>query len=191
MFLLCFSVRNLNTICFHREALAAQRAKEDYMRRHLAGETEQARKDLERLAIVRQRREEAAKKREAEGRPPGWTSTGVESGESSDDDDESDEEEGGAVKPASKPAATTATTTTATTTKESSATAKKKAAAAAVVEETVEVAADGGPPKLKAMDIKQMNGDALKDALKARNLSTQGQKKDLIKRLVDYEAARP
>jgi hypothetical protein len=37
------------------------------MRRHLAGETEEARRDLERLAIVRKRREEAAKKREATG----------------------------------------------------------------------------------------------------------------------------
>ncbi len=35
-----------------------------------------------------------------------------------------------------------------------------------------------------------MNGDALKDALKVRKLDVQGQKKDLIKRLSDYEAAR-
>jgi hypothetical protein len=40
------------------------------------------------------------------------------------------------------------------------------------------------------MDIKKMNGDALKDALKVRKLDVQGQKKDLIKRLCDYEAAR-
>lgn len=37
----------------HREALAAAKAKEDYMKRHMAGETEQARADLARLAIVR------------------------------------------------------------------------------------------------------------------------------------------
>lgn len=36
----------------HREALAAIKAKEDYQRRHMAGETEQARADLARLAIV-------------------------------------------------------------------------------------------------------------------------------------------
>lgn len=37
----------------HREALAAAKAKEDYLKRHMAGETEQARIDLARLAIVR------------------------------------------------------------------------------------------------------------------------------------------
>ena len=40
------------------------------------------------------------------------------------------------------------------------------------------------------MDIKKLNGDALKDALRARGLDVQGQKKDLIKRLSDFEAAR-
>jgi hypothetical protein len=43
---------------------------------------------------------------------------------------------------------------------------------------------------LKAMDIKKMNGDALKDALKERGLDIQGAKKDLTKRLLDHEAAR-
>ena len=52
------------------------------MKRHMAGETEQARKDLERLAMVRKRREEAAKKREAEGRKPGMSANGIESGDS-------------------------------------------------------------------------------------------------------------
>jgi hypothetical protein len=52
------------------------------MRRHLAGETEQAKKDLERLAQVRARREAAAKMREAEGRAAGWTAEGVESSDS-------------------------------------------------------------------------------------------------------------
>lgn len=45
-------------------------------------------------------------------------------------------------------------------------------------------------PKLKNIDIKKMSGDQLKEHLKDRSLSTQGQKKDLIKRLVDFEAAR-
>jgi hypothetical protein len=40
------------------------------------------------------------------------------------------------------------------------------------------------------MDIKQMNGDTLKEHLKARGLPTQGQNKDLMKRLSDYEAGR-
>ena len=45
-------------------------------------------------------------------------------------------------------------------------------------------------PKISNMEIKKMNGDALKDALKLRNLDVQGQKKDLMKRLQDYETAR-
>ena len=66
--------------------------------------------------------------------------------------------------------------------------AKKKAAAAEPV--AAAVAGDGGPPKLKTIDIKKMNGDALKEHLKERKLDVQGQKKDLIKRLIDYEEAR-
>ena len=46
------------------------------------------------------------------------------------------------------------------------------------------------PEKLKPMDIKKMNGDQLKDSLKERKLEIQGAKKDLIKRLLDFEAAR-
>ena len=74
--------------------------------------------------------------------------------------------------------------------------AAKKRAAAAGDEDKVEVKSSGksdknaGPEKLKAMDIKKMNGDALKDHLKERKLDLQGQKKDLIQRLLDFEAAR-
>lgn len=150
------------------------------MRRHLAGETEQARKDMERLALIRKRREEAAKKREAEGRAPGWSANGIDSDDSGDDSD---------APPRAKVASAVAAPAPAPA-PVSAAAAKKKAAAAAV-DEVSETAADGGPAKLKAMDIKTMNGDALKDHLKARNLPIQGQKKDLIKRLIDYEAARP
>ncbi|GKV29625.1 hypothetical protein SLEP1_g38532 [Rubroshorea leprosula] len=49
-----------------REELEKQRAHERYMRLQEQGKTEQARKDLERLALIRQQREEAAKKREEE-----------------------------------------------------------------------------------------------------------------------------
>ena len=42
-------------------------------------------------------------------------------------------------------------------------------------------------PKLKSIEIKKMNPTALKGALKERNLSIQGQKKDLMQRLIDYE----
>jgi hypothetical protein len=67
--------------------------------------------------------------------------------------------------------------------------AKKKAAAQG--EDKEGKGADGGPAKVSSMEIKKMNGDALKEHLKARGLDVQGQKKDLMKRLLDYEAARP
>lgn len=49
-----------------REELEKQRARENYMRLHAEGKTEQARADLARLALIRREREEAAKKRELE-----------------------------------------------------------------------------------------------------------------------------
>jgi hypothetical protein len=70
-----------------REAVEAQRKHEEYMRRTAAGETEQGRRDLERLAIVKKRREEDRLKREAEGRAPGWTPNGVASSSDDSDDD--------------------------------------------------------------------------------------------------------
>jgi hypothetical protein len=131
------------------------------------------------------------RKREAEGRKAGWTKDGVEEesgGDSSDDD--SDEEDDNKKKPAAVAAPAPI----------SAIAAKKKAAAAAPVEEPIaEAGKEGdayasasgsGPAKLKAMDIKKMNGDVLKEHLKARNLDIQGQKKDLMKRLLDFEEAR-
>ena len=50
----------------YREEVEKQRAAESYRRLHEAGKTEEAMRDLARLAIIRQQREEAAKKREAE-----------------------------------------------------------------------------------------------------------------------------
>jgi len=181
----------------------------------MIGETEQARKDLERLAIVRKRREEAAQKRAAEGRPAGWTPTGIQSSDSdSDSDDDSDDDAAvnqkgppkskGPVKgPAPSSSTATSSSSSAPVNKQALAiqaeekalaiavAAKKKAAALGEGESNAEVASDGGPAKLKSMDIKKMNGDQLKDHLKARKLDVQGQKKDLMKRLIDYEAARP
>ncbi len=49
-----------------REQLEAQRAKERYFKLQKEGKTEQARKDLERLSLIRKQREEAAKKRQEE-----------------------------------------------------------------------------------------------------------------------------
>ncbi|XP_075686091.1 28 kDa heat- and acid-stable phosphoprotein isoform X1 [Rhinoderma darwinii] len=49
-----------------KEEIEKQKAKERYMKMHLAGKTDQAKADLARLAIVRKQREEAAKKKEEE-----------------------------------------------------------------------------------------------------------------------------
>ncbi|XP_031132221.1 28 kDa heat- and acid-stable phosphoprotein-like [Ipomoea triloba] len=49
-----------------REEIEKQQAHERYMKLQEQGKTEQARKDLERLAMIRQQRAEAAKKREEE-----------------------------------------------------------------------------------------------------------------------------
>ena len=160
-----------------REALEAQRKHEEYMRRTAAGETEQGRKDLERLAAIRKKREEDRLKREAEGRAPGWTPNGVASSSDSDDSDDSDNDKPKVAKPAPKAAEPV---------KLSDVAAKKKAAAAEVAPES----SNGALPILKSIDIKKLNGDGLKDALKARGLPYDGQKKDLIKRLTDYEASR-
>lgn len=55
----------------NREEIEKQKAKERYMKMHLAGKTDQAKADLARLAIIRKQREEAAKKKEEEkkGKP--------------------------------------------------------------------------------------------------------------------------
>ncbi|XP_051049198.1 28 kDa heat- and acid-stable phosphoprotein-like [Phodopus roborovskii] len=49
-----------------REEIEKQKAKERYMKMHLAGKTEQAKADLAWLAIIRKQREEAARKKEEE-----------------------------------------------------------------------------------------------------------------------------
>ncbi|KAL9257786.1 28 kDa heat- and acid-stable phosphoprotein-like protein [Drosera capensis] len=49
-----------------REELERQKAHERYMKLQEQGKTEQARKDLERLKLIREQRAEAAKKREEE-----------------------------------------------------------------------------------------------------------------------------
>ncbi|CAI7766853.1 unnamed protein product [Closterium sp. NIES-53] len=49
-----------------REEIEKERGKERYMKLQEQGKTEQSKKDLERLALIRQQREEAAKKKEEE-----------------------------------------------------------------------------------------------------------------------------
>ena len=50
----------------NREEIERQKATQAYRRLHEAGKTDEARRDMARLAIIRQQREEAAKQREAE-----------------------------------------------------------------------------------------------------------------------------
>lgn len=49
-----------------REEIEKQKAKERYMKMHLAGKTDQAKADLARLAIIRKQREEASRKKDEE-----------------------------------------------------------------------------------------------------------------------------
>ena len=51
---------------FHREELEKQRSETAYRKKHEAGQTDEARRDLARLALIRQQREEAARKKELE-----------------------------------------------------------------------------------------------------------------------------
>ena len=169
-----------------REALEATRRKAEYDRLHAAGKTDAAKADLRRLAEVRRRREEAEKKCIAEGRKPGWTENGIEdSGGSDGDNDDDDEEENSRIAKPKSTQQTTSSSSSKSTPELTAIEAKKKAAA---LDETVDTS--GEIPKISSIDIKKMNADALKDNLKLRNLPTQGQKKDLMKRLLDYEAAR-
>ena len=50
----------------YREQLEKQKAYANYQKLHAAGKTDEARADLARLAIIKQQREEAAKRREDE-----------------------------------------------------------------------------------------------------------------------------
>mmetsp|Transcript_35135 Transcript_35135/g.65551 ORF Transcript_35135/g.65551 Transcript_35135/m.65551 type:complete len:297 (-) Transcript_35135:124-1014(-) len=149
-----------------REALEAQRRKADYDRRHAAGETEEAKADLARLAEVRKRREEAKLKREKEEARQKLVEAGLPTGS----DDESDSDDEGVAKP--KISAE----------KKASNLAKKKAAASEDTSDDI--------PVLTSIEIKKLKPDMLKEHLKKRGLSLQGQKKELIVRLTEYEAAR-
>jgi hypothetical protein len=178
-----------------REALDAEKKHEEYLKRRMAGETPEARKDLERLKEIRAKREAQKKMREEAGRAPGWKpdsdgSGSEDSGSDSDEDSDSDsDEEANKAAKAKKAAAKKVEkgareqpVSLGAMSKEKAA-EKKKAAAAP--------ADNGGDlPLLKAIDIKKMNPNELKEHLKARNLSIQGAKKDLAKRLQDFDTAR-
>lgn len=122
-----------------RDEAAKEKAREDYLRKYREGETEQARKDLARLAEVRARREEAARKKEEELKL------------------RTEQEE-------------------------------RQRLGAAALEGGGE--GPGGFEKLDPREIKKMNGPKLKECLKERGLSTQGQKKELMDRLVAFAAGK-
>ncbi|EQC38114.1 hypothetical protein SDRG_04544 [Saprolegnia diclina VS20] len=111
-----------------REAIEKEAKAAAYMKRHLAGETAEAKKDLSRLEEVRKRREDAARRKK-------------------------EEEEAEAAK-------------------------QKKASKTSKVDDD---------DVLDARAIKALKPNVLKDKLKERGLSIQGQKNDLIQRLIDYE----
>jgi hypothetical protein len=167
-----------------REAVEAKKKHEEYMRRHLAGETDEAKREIAKLAEVRARREAAAAKRTETGRAPGWVMPDSSDSGSDDSDSDSDsaDEPQSKVGSKQKKVKAGAPKDLGTMTKEVA--EKKRAKAAAPASE------DTASEKLSSMEIKKMNPNALKDALKARNLDIQGQKKDLMKRLADFEAAR-
>ncbi|KAF0698376.1 Aste57867_11002 [Aphanomyces stellatus] len=111
-----------------REALEKEAKAAAYMKKHLAGQTDEAKRDIRRLEEVKKRREDAALRKKQE--------------------------------------------------EEAAAELAKKAA-------KVKVADDD--EVLDARAIKALKPNVLKDYLKDRGLSIQGQKADLIQRLIDYE----
>lgn len=172
-----------------REILEAERKKEEYMRLSLLGLTDQAKQDKARLEMIKKKREADRIKREQEGRKPGMTKNGIEEAEGSDSDSGSDDGvDFNAAVPVSVFKAPGAAAAQPPITESAADIAAKKRANA--LAEVVEVEGGADIPQLSNMEIKKMNGDALKDALRERGLSTQGQKKDLTKRLSDFEAAR-
>ncbi|RHY04159.1 hypothetical protein DYB37_005188 [Aphanomyces astaci] len=112
-----------------REAIEKEAKAANYMKRHLAGQTDEAKRDIRRLEEVKKRREDAALRKKQE-----------------------------------------------------------EEAAAELAKKAAKVSVKGGDDEaLDARAIKALKPNALKDHLKERGLSIQGQKNDLIQRLIDYE----
>jgi len=176
-----------------REAVEEKRKKEEYMRRHLAGETVEAKKEIAMLAEVKARREAAAANRAITGRAAHFeVKDSDEESSGSDSDSDSDSDEDLRAKKANgaksgKKSKEPLRVDLGTMTKEVA--EKKRAKAAAPSAGAGDDDNDVGD-KLSPMEVKKMNPKALKEALKVRGLDIQGQKGDLIKRLAEYEAAR-
>jgi len=143
-----------------REAAEKEAAAAAYRKRHEMGLTEEYKKDMEKLAQVRKRREEAAAKLEAEKavvdaiedeRRKKALAAGALNVSDDEDDDEGNNKN-----------------------------SKKKK----------DKGEKGGIPKLDKIAIKKMKPALLKEALKLRELDIQGTAKELIQRLVDYEENR-
>ena len=64
MYISC--ARKLTRHFFCREEVERQKAEASYRKKHKAGQTEEAQRDLARLAIIRQQRAETQRKKEAE-----------------------------------------------------------------------------------------------------------------------------
>ncbi|RMX66348.1 hypothetical protein DD238_001671 [Peronospora effusa] len=140
-----------------REAIEKERAAAYYLKKHLAGETDEAKKDLARLAEVKRRREEAEKRKEEEEAGT-WEKKGVMLG-------------GGGKKVHVK----------------DNEWSKLLFVICILTIMLIAIALDD---PLDARAIKALKPAVLKEKLKERDLSTQGQKKELIQRLIDYENER-
>ncbi|CAH0486004.1 unnamed protein product [Peronospora farinosa] len=83
-----------------REAIEKERAAAYYLKKHLAGETDEAKKDLARLAEVKRRREEAEKRKEEEEAAAAERAKGGKKVHVKDNDDPLDARAIKALKPA-------------------------------------------------------------------------------------------
>jgi hypothetical protein len=139
---------------------------------HHPGETAEAKADLARLAEVRKRREEAKIAREKAEARNKLLEAGLPVASDDEDDSDSEEEEDEAPKKAKL-----------SSEKKAANLAKKRAAAK-------EDSPSDDLPVLTSIEIKKLKPDMLKEHLKKRGLSLQGQKKELITRLSEHESAR-
>eukprot|EP00612_Vaucheria_litorea_P004024 CAMPEP_0171463506 /NCGR_PEP_ID=MMETSP0945-20130129/7154_1 /TAXON_ID=109269 /ORGANISM="Vaucheria litorea, Strain CCMP2940" /LENGTH=266 /DNA_ID=CAMNT_0011990321 /DNA_START=42 /DNA_END=839 /DNA_ORIENTATION=- len=142
-----------------KEAIEQERKKQQYLKLHAAGKTEEAKSDVERLNLVRARREEQAKKNaeasaaltDQEKRRKAAMASKLVSDESGDDSREEDNED-------------------------SKKTMKQETKA--VKKPAIE--------KLNTIEVKKMNPTKIKELLKERGESVQGSKKELMARLLDW-----
>lgn len=164
-----------------REEIEKQRAAAEYKRRHDAGETDEAKKDLARLAEVKARRDAEKKKKEDEkaAKDAESAETAASSFRVTDDEKRKKEEKKEREKKAKKD-------------KKAKKKEKEKKAKKEKEEDSMfdfDLSSDSeeeGGEKLEARDIKKMNPTQCKEHLKRLGLPIQGNKKDLQARLIDH-----